>query len=162
MTTASMFLPDDVQTALQALLTTELPDVNVGSIGDLTTDENGELIFDPPCARTFFAGSRYGGNGDNLALAYDDTSHEIQIWCAAEDLSSLEAQRLETLKLVSQVLPIVAGAKLALADGTTSEPLRLTNVAGSLQGHAGAPVATVYTITIEVPGIAQFPAHEGE
>lgn len=162
MGTASMFLPGDTQSALQALLSSALPTVNVGSIGDLNTDENGELVFDPPCARTFFAGTDYGETHDNLALAYDESSHEIDIWCAAENLTSLEAQRLDTLSLVAQVLPAVAGAELALADGTTTEPVRVRNIVGSLQMKRGAPVSTVYTIKVQVPGIAQFPAHEGE
>ena len=159
---ASQLLPVDVQSAVQSLLKNELSGVNVGSIGDLTTDENGELIFDPPCVRTFFSNTRYAGDNDNLALTYDDTSHELQIWCAAENLSSLEAQRMDTLKLVGRVLPLLAGALLQLADGSQSEPCRLVSLVGSLQGRQGAPVATVYTITIEVPGIAQFPPHEGE
>jgi hypothetical protein len=159
---ASQFLPGDTQTALQALLVSALPGVNIGSLGDLSTDQNGELIFDPPCARTFFAGTEYADNSDNLALAYDDSSHEIDIWCAAENLTSLEAQRLDTLTLVAQILPVVAGARLVLADGSTTEPVRLRSIVGTLQGKLGAPVATVYTIKVQVPGIAQFPPHAGE
>ena len=154
---ASMFLPGQVETAIQALLKLALTGVNVGSIGDLNTDENGELIFDPPAVRTFYATSRYEAHGDSQALTYDDTSHQFDIWCAAENLTSLEAQRTDTLTLVAQVLPVLAGARLPLADGSVSEPVRLMGVAGSLQGKQGAPVQTVYTISIEVPGIAQFP-----
>jgi hypothetical protein len=35
--------------------------------------------------------------------------------------------------------------------------VRIQAVQGSLQGKMGAPVRTVYTVSIEVPGIAQFP-----
>ena len=154
---ASMFLPGDVEQAVQTLLQNALPSVNVGSIGDLDTDENGELVFDPPAVRTFYATTRYVANGDSQALTYDDTSHQIDIWCAAENLTSLEAQRYDTLALVAQVLPVLAGARLALADGSVSDPVRLLQLMGSLQGRQGAPVRTVYTIAIEVPGIAQFP-----
>ena len=160
--TASMFLPGDVQSTLQALLAASLAGVNVGSIGDLNTDANGDLIFDPPCARTFFVGMNYADEGDNLALTYDEAEAEIDIWCAAENLSSLEAQRIDTLSLVARILPVIAGAKLSLADGTVSEPVRLVSVVGSLQGKQGAPVATVYTIKVRVPGIAQFAPHAGE
>lgn len=159
---ASQFLPGDTQAALQALLTASLANVNVGSLGDLNTDQNGELVFDPPCARTFFGATDYGESSDNLALCYDDASHEIDIWCAAENLQSLEAQRMDTLSLVAQILPLVAGARLVLADGGATEPIRLKSVVGSLQGRQGAPVATVYTIKVEVPGIAQFPPQDGK
>jgi len=162
MATASMFLPGDVQTALQALLKSALPNVNVGSLGDLSTDQDGELVFDPPCARTFFAGTDYGETHDNLALAYDEASHEIDIWRAAENLSSLEAQRLDTLSLVAQILSVAAGAELVLPDESTTEPVRLRSIVGTLQGRLGAPVATVYTIKVQVPGIAQFPPQADE
>jgi len=154
---ASMFLPGDAETALHVLLAGALPAANVGSIGDLDTDENGELVFDPPSVRTFYSNSKYACNSDNQALTYDDTSHQIDIWCAAENLTSLEAQRTDTLSLVAQVLPVLAGARLALPDGSVSEPVRLMGVTGALQGRSGAPVRTVYVIAVEVPGIAQFP-----
>ncbi len=154
---ASMFLPGDVETAVQALLKAALPSVSVGSIGDLDTDENGELVFDPPCARTFYATSHYVANGDSQALTYDDAGHQIDVWCAAENLTSLEAQRTDSLALVGQVLPVLAGARLRLPDSSLSEPVRLVSITGALQGKMGAPVRTVYVIAIQVPGIAQFP-----
>jgi hypothetical protein len=157
-----MFLPGDTQTALQALLRDQLPNVNVGSVGDLSTDQDGELVFDPPCARTFFAGTDYGETHDNVAQFYDEASHEIDIWCAAENLSSLEAQRRDTLILVGKILPVLAGAELMLRDGTTTQPVRLRGIVGTLQGRQGAPVNTVYTIKVQVPGIAQFPPQTGE
>ena len=162
MSSASMFLPGDQQAALQALLTSSLPGVSIGSLGDLPADDKGELVFDPPCARTFFAGLVYEGDNDNLALAYDDCAGEMQIWCAAENMTSLEAQRMDTLALVAKILPVIAGARLQLADGTSTEPIRLKRIEGSLQGRQGAPVSTVYIIVLEVPGIAQFPPHAGE
>jgi hypothetical protein len=152
-----MFLPGDVETAIQALLKLALPAIHVGSIGDLDTDENGELVFDPPAARTFYSSSHYEAHGDSQALTYDDVGHQIDIWCAAENLTSLEAQRTDTLTLVATVLPVLAGARLPLPDGSVSEPVRIQAVQGSLQGKMGAPVRTVYTVSIEVPGIAQFP-----
>ena len=69
---------------------------------------------------------------------------------------------MDTLSLVAQILPVVAGARLTLPDGSTTEPIRLKSVVGSLQGKQGAPVATVYTIKVQVPGIAQFPPQAGE
>jgi hypothetical protein len=157
-----MFLPGDVQGALHELLRQALPNVNIGSIGDLAIGDDNELAFDPPCARTFFAGTDYGETQDNLALCYDDTSHEIEIWCAAENLRSLEEQRKNTLELVAQIVPVLAGAELELSDGTTTQPVRLKSIVGTLQGRMGAPVTTVYTIKVEVPGIAQFPPQAGE
>jgi len=154
---ASMFLPGDADMALQALLTTALAGVNVGSIGDLNTDENGELVFDPPCVRTFYASGEFINNNDSQALTYDDTAHYFDLWCAAENLTSLEAQRGDTLALVAQVLPVLAGARLSLADGTLSEPVELMGIKGNLQGRQGAPVQTIYLVSIKVPGIAQFP-----
>jgi hypothetical protein len=61
-----------------------------------------------------------------------------------------------------QIVPVLAGAELELSDGTTTQPVRLKSVVGTLQGRQGAPVTTVYTIKVEIPGIAQFPSQAGE
>ena len=162
MAASSMFLPLTVDQAVQTFLKANLTDVNVGSIGELDTDESGELVFDPPCARTMYQSAEFGEAADNLQLTYDDASHTIDIWCADENLASLEAQRQQSLAVISQLLPVIAGARIPLSDGSTTEPVRLVRVQAALQGANGAPVRTVYVVTVEIPGIAQFPGVEGE
>ena len=163
MAASSMFLPLTVDQAVQAFMKANLTGVNVGSIGELDTDENGELVFDPPCARTMYASTEFGEAADNLQLTYDDVAHTIDIWCADENLQTLEAQRQQSLAVVSQLLPVIAGAKISLNDDSTTEPVRLVRVESKLlQAQGGTPLRTVYIVTVLVPGIAQFPGVEGE
>lgn len=162
MATPSMFLPLMVDQAVQAFMAANLTGVNVGSIGELDTDEDGELVFDPPCARTMYSSTEFGEAADNLQLTYDAVDHAVDIWCADENLASLETQRQASLAVISQLLPVIAGARISLSDGSASEPVRLVRVQAALQGRNGAPVRTVYIVTVIVPGIAQFPGVEGE
>lgn len=152
----SLFTPDLIESALQALLTGQLTDVNVGSIGELDIDDADQLVCDPPMVRTFYVGTSDVVMHDNQALNYD-ANHVLQIWCAAEDLHSKEAGREATKLLVAQVMPIVIGARLALSDGSKSEPVRWLGISGVPDDTLGR----IYVITVGVPGIAQFPGTNG-
>ncbi len=150
----SMFLPDDVESAVGALLSGVIAGVNVASMGPNDFDDDGNLIFQPPCARTVYVGTSYGGaDADNQRLTYDATDHEIQIWCAAENLSSKAAQRNDSKALAGQVAAQMAGARLTLADdGTQSEPVRLVRISAVADDLIGL----IYIVEVMVPGIAQF------
>jgi hypothetical protein len=149
---ASMVLPGDVEQALVAALAAGLTGIYVGAIGSSDINDNDELVLEMPCTRTRYAGTQYKNQGDNQWLTYD-VAHIFEIWCAAEDLTSKEAQRTATLTVVGQVLPLIAGARLVLADTSVTEPVELKSV-GKLPDDI---VGQIYIVTIEVDAIAQFP-----
>jgi hypothetical protein len=157
---ASMVLPGDVEQSLLAALTAGLAEpasnfpagIAVGAIGDRDINDDDQLVLQMPCARQRYVGTAYKDSGDNQWLTYD-TSHMFEIWCAAEDLTSKEAQRTATTAVLAVVIPLVAGARLRLSDGSVTEPVALKNV-GKLPDDI---VGSIYILTIEICGIAQFP-----
>jgi phage gp37-like protein len=150
---ASMVLPGDVEQALIAALSGNLPDqVHVAPIADRDINDDDQLVLQMPCARTRYAGTAYKNQGDNQWLTYEVT-HMFEIWCAAEDLTSKEAQRTATLAVVADVLPLVAGARLALADTSLTEPVAVKSI-GKMPDDI---VGQIYIVAIEICAIAQFP-----
>jgi hypothetical protein len=147
-----MVLPDDVEQALLAALTAGLKGIYVGAIGDSDINDDDQLILQMPCARQRYVSTEYRNQGDNQWLTYD-VCHLFEIWTAAEDLSSKEAQRTATLALLRKVLPLMAGARLALPDGSVTEPVALKGI-GKLPNDI---IGQIYICTIEVSAIAQFP-----
>jgi hypothetical protein len=147
-----MVLPGDAEQALLAALTAGLTGINVGAIGESDINDNDELVLQMPCARQRYASTEYRNQGDNQWLTYD-VSHIFEIWCAAENLTSKEAQRTATLAVVALVLPLVAGARLTLPDGSVTEPVALKGI-GKLPDDI---VGQIYICTVEVCAIAQFP-----
>jgi hypothetical protein len=149
-----MVLPGDVEQSLLAALTNGLtaPKINVGAISDKDINDDDQLVLQMPCARQRYVGAMYKGGGDNQWLTYD-VSHMFEIWCAAENLTSKEAQRTATLAVVGQVLALVAGARLVLTDTSVTEPVVIKNI-GKLPDDI---VGEIYIVTVEVCGIAQFP-----
>lgn len=149
----SQFLPGDAVQAVEDLLAARLTQISVGSIGALEINDDDQLVWDPPCVRTRYAGSKYATTHDNQMLAYN-ADHIVELWCAAENLTSKEAQRQDTMTMVvHQVLPQIVGARLALEDGSKSEPVRVVDIKGFVEDIAGM----LYIISVAVPGIAQFP-----
>ena len=149
---ASMVLPGDVEQSLMAALTTGLTGIHVAAIAANDINDSDELVLTMPCARTRYAGTEYRNQGDNQWLTYD-VVHMFEIWCAAEDLTSKEAQRTATLTVVAQVLPLIAGARLVLPDTSVTEPVALKSI-GKLPDDI---VGQIYICNIEVCAIAQFP-----
>lgn len=149
---ASMVLPGDVEQALLATLGANLTDIYVGAIGKNDIGDDDQLILQMPCARQRYVSTDYKNEGDNQWLTYD-VSHIFEIWAAAEDLTSREAQRTATLAVIAEVLPIVAGARLNLADGSVTEPVAVKSISGLPEDIIGR----LYILTIEVCAIAQFP-----
>ncbi len=148
----SMVLPGDVEQSLLAALTGGLADINVGAISDKDIGDDDQLVLEMPCARQRYVGTEYKNQGDNQWLTYD-VSHIFEIWTAAEDLTSKEAQRTATLAIIALVLPLIAGARLMLADTSVTEPVALKSI-GKLPDDI---VGQIYIVTIEICAIAQFP-----
>jgi hypothetical protein len=158
MSSGLQFLPGDVEQSLLALLEKALGDgADVQPLGEKDLGDNDELVIQLPGIRTRYIGSRFTKQHDNLALNYD-VDHMFEIWCAAENLTSKEDQRNDTLALVQLMLPQIAGARLVLSDGETkSEPIRMIGIDPFPQDIVGM----VYITTAAVPGIAQFPGING-
>ncbi len=150
----SQMLSADIESSVQNLLKAGLgANVNVDSLGEKDINQEGQLIFRPPCVRTRYIGGRYTRLHDNTHCNYD-YAPMVEIWCVDEDLRSSLAQREASKRLLDLVKPIVAGARIVLSDdGKNSEPIILLGDAPLLQDIVGM----VYILTIEVPGIAQFP-----
>jgi len=137
---------------LNQLLIDQLTGVDVQAISENDYNESGEVIMTPPSVRTFFAGQRFMSTTDSQRLSYESVGRYILL-CADEDRSG-EAilQAYASVKLVDQVLAIVAGTRINLPAGDRSEPITITEIEPvPCQG-----VGTAYGVAIEVPGLAQF------
>ncbi len=75
--------------------------------------------------------------------------------CFVSSLRSKADERLQILSLVAVALNQLAGARLALADGSSSMPIEIKDVALVLPNDGG-PVDQLFAITIEISGIAQY------
>jgi hypothetical protein len=149
----SQFLPNDVEQALVALLKSTLGITDVQPLAEKDFDNNGELIFNPPSARTLFTSTKFRSVGDNTETTYD-CEHYFSILGCAENLLSSESQRSDTLTQVTQpTLLQLAGARLTLADGYKSSPTRLLAIDRYQEQERG----TVYIVTIACPGMSQWP-----
>ena len=148
----SMVLPDDVEQALLAALAAHLSGINIGAISLEDFGDDGQLVIDLPAVRVRYVGTDYSPSGDNQWLTYDVT-HPFELWCAAENLTSKEAQRTATLLVVGQVLGLIAGGRLILPDGSVTEPVKLVNI-GKLPDDI---LGTIFIVRVEIAGIAQFP-----
>lgn len=164
--TPSKFQIDQVEAALLALLTSVMPTaygaalgldtssrVDVDSIGDKDFDEDGNLVLRPPAMRVLFDAAKYNNLRDNQRLTYG-AALSFEVLCFEESLRSKKDQRKQTLVLVSVAQDQLAGARLALSDGTSSGPVEINSV--SLQVPESGPADQLFAINVTVPGIAQF------
>lgn len=149
----TMFLPDDVENAVSALLAAQLININTSPIGEADIDDDDQLVLTFPCARPRYVASSYAESNDLTQTTYN-CEHAYEIWCADENLANKEAQRQAAKAIVRQVLPILAGARLALADGSgdTTSPIRLLGI----DSIVGDVLGMIYVVRVAVPGIAQF------
>jgi len=154
----SKFQIADVEAALIALLNTSLPtaygtSVDIDSIGDKDFLDDGTLTLQPPSIRVRFAGAKYDNLRDNQRLSYE-ASLLFEVMCFESSLRSKADERLQTLQLVQVVQDQLAGARLALADGTSTMPVELDSVSPVITDSG--PVDQLYAIVFAVNGIAQF------
>jgi hypothetical protein len=156
---APIFLPDDTLAALLALLQGHLAlsgrKVSVETIGEKDFGDDDQLILELPAVRVRYDSSVYEQRGNN-ARVYD-AEHIFQIWCAAENLRSNEDQRNDTLKLLRQALPLLIGVKVALPDGSQTDPIRVLNISSLPDDNVG----TIYITSVGIAGTAQFPGNGG-
>jgi hypothetical protein len=157
-----------VEGALIALLNTAMPaaygtteapvSIEVAAIGAKDFDEDGMLAIQSPAMRVQFGGLDFDPLRDNQRLTYQ-ADLEFDVVCFVSSVKSKASERIRTLGLVQATLNQLAGARLALADGTFSMPVTLVRV--SKVYDAGGPVDQAFAITILVSGIAQYDGPNG-
>lgn len=155
---SSSFRIDYVEAALIGLLAASLPtaygsQVQVDSLGAKDFDEDGRLTLQPPAVRVLYSGGQYENLRDNKRLTYQ-AGESFEVLCYQSSLRSRADQRLQTLQLVAVVMDQLAGARLALQDGTSSLPVSLQSC--DLVVTDEEEVAQFYTVKVLVEGIAQF------
>lgn len=138
--------------AIVAILSGQLPGTDVAAISDKDFNEDGEIIMTPPSVRVFFNGEVAESTSDSQRLSYL-TNGRYGVLCADQDYHSVIAQAYASVQLVNKVKELLAGARLLLTDGDTSEPL-------IYMGTTPIPVEGIgvaYGVEFIVPGLAQFP-----
>lgn len=162
----SKFRVDYVEAALIALLQSTMPaayatslnqqgsvNVDIAGLGDKDFDADGQLVLQPPSLRVRFGGAHYNNLRDNQRLSYE-AGVPFEVLCFESSLRSKIDERKQTLVLVATVQNQLAGARLALADGTSSGPIAMKSV--QLVITDAGPVDQLFAILVEVLGIAQF------
>ena len=147
------FSIDSTWNALVALLTSQLGDVDVDAIGDKDFDEQGDLTVKPPAARVAFIDEQSGKPVETQNQVYN-TEQSFAVLCAVEDLRGVQEQRLASLGLAARVKHVAVGARLALSDGTQTEPI----VYCGLQLLPTKSIGMACVVKLCVPNIAQFAA----
>lgn len=155
---SSTFRIDYVEAALLAVLNSKLATaygakVNIDSLGDKDFDDDGRLVLQPPSVRVRFAAADYENLHDNQRLTYEG-GLPFELLCFESSLRSKADERRQTLVLVATVQDQLAGARLALADGSRTMPIEMKSV--SLVASEEGPVDQLFSIVVLVKGIAQF------
>jgi len=160
----SQFRVDYVEAALIALLKSVMPAaygteeapvlVDVNSVNSKDFNDQGQLTLKPPSIRVEFGGAHFRNLRDNQKLTYEN-GQLFHVLCFVSSLRSKADERLQILSLVAVALNQLAGARLALADGSSSMPIEIKDVALVLPDDGG-PVDQLFAITIEISGIAQY------
>jgi hypothetical protein len=145
------FSVEMVWKVVNQLLIDQLTGIDVQAITEKDFNNDGEIIMNPPSVRTFYASTQFASTTDSQRLSYESVGRFIAL-CADEDLTDVISQAYASVKLVDQVLAILAGARINLPAGDRSEPITITAV----ESLPVAGVGTAYGIAFEVPGLAQF------
>lgn len=155
---------DSVELSLVTLLRTAMPAaygtvdapiaIDINTVGTKDFNEKGQLAIKPPSIRVQFASAEFNNLHDNQRLSYE-AGYSFEVLCYEGSLRSKADERLQTLKLVDVVLNQLAGARLALSDGTSSMPMTLRAVSLVIPDDEG-PVDQLFSISVLVNGIAQF------
>jgi hypothetical protein len=160
----SQFRIDQVEAALIALLKDTMPaaygtPVDVDSVNSKDFNAQGQLALRAPAQRIQFGDGDFSDLRDNQRLSYQ-AGILFDVLCWESSLRSKADERLQSLGLVAVTLNQLAGARLALADGTLSMPITLKRVSLVLPDDGG-PVDQLYAITVLISGIAQFDGANG-
>ena len=159
----SQFQISQVEAALIALLKSVMPDaygtvevpiwIDIDSLGDKDFDAEGQLVLKPPAIRVRFDRTRRNLLHDNQRLTYQATVG-FDILCFESSLRSKADERLQTLKLVQTVENQLAGARVALADGTNSMPCSLGST--YLVAESTGSVDQLFCVEVVAEGIQQY------
>lgn len=165
----SQFRIDYVEAALIALLKSVMPAaygtpdapvlVDVNSVNSKDFNAQGQLALKPPSLRVQFSDDDFSNLRDNQRLTYQ-SGLLFDVLCFESSLRSKADERLQSLGLVAVTLNQLAGARLALADGTSSMPVEIKRVSLVLPNDDG-PVDQLFAITVLISGIAQFDGPNG-
>lgn len=154
----SQFQTNQVIVALVSLLQAVMPAaynsaVDIDTLGDEDFDENGQLVLSPPSIRVRYQETHFNNLRDNRRLTYQATN-QVEVLCFESSLASKADERAQTMALVVAVLDQLAGARLSLADGSTSMPISIRSC--GLVVTEDGPVDQLMSIGISIEGIAQF------
>jgi hypothetical protein len=164
----SQFQITYVESALIALLKSVMPtayggvdtpaQISIDAIGDKDFNAEGQLVLDPVSMRVRFGGMEYNNLRDNQRLSYE-AGLTFEVMCYVGSLKGKASERLRTLGLVQIALNQLAGARLALQDGTFTMPITLRAVSPVITEDG--PVDQLFSITVLINGIAQFNGPNG-
>lgn len=147
----SQFKIEEVEAALIALLRQKLENVRVAGISGKDLDKEGNLVAPPPAALVLFDTETQDPQRDNQRRTYQ-TTQVYRILIGTKDMSSVASQRSRAFTIISQVKDVLAGARLALADGSKSMPMTISTV----QLEQIRPEGVWYSLEVSVEAVAQF------
>lgn len=101
--------------------------IQVAGLSSKDWDDQGMLIAVPPAALLLYERTTDDGSNDNNRLTYT-TYHEFSVFCGAQDLSSVDNERLGCYDVIAKVRAALAGARLTI-DGVQTFPLELKGAA---------------------------------
>ena len=145
--------------ALVTLLTTFLqtnyePSTDVKEIARGDFNDQGELVLKKIAARVVFGTAQFGESRD-VSYTTLSTALQYQIVCRHESQRTREEQRNRSLAMAACVCEYLAGARLALPDGSLAGPVLLRGVGPAIDSVG--PVEDCYAVGIEISGFSQFP-----
>ena len=154
----SYFQINQVIVALVTLLQDVMPTayngaIDIDTLGDEDFDESGQLVLTPPSMRVRYRETSFDNLRDNRRLTYQAVN-QIEVLCFESSLASKADERAQTMALVVAALNQLAGARLTLADGSTSMPITIRSC-GLVVTEEG-PVDQLMAIGISIEGISQF------
>jgi hypothetical protein len=133
--------------------------VDVNSVNSKDFNAQGQIALKSPALRVQFGDADYNNLRDNQRLTYQN-GQLYDVLCWESNLRSKADERLQSLGLVAVTLNQLAGARLALSDGTRSMPVEIVRVSLVLPNDGG-PVDQLFAVTVRISGIAQFDGPNG-
>lgn len=148
---ANQFTADQVEAALLQLLSDAFGATPVRALTDSDVNEMGDLVVDTPCVLLRLEDEVEDSSGDHLKINYEAQQAWLVI-VGARNLRSVAAERTSAYGMIETAKEALAGAKLALDNGSFSYPIELSR-ASLLQFDKNG---TFYALAVMVPGNAQF------
>lgn len=133
------------------------PKIHVGGVTSEALNEEQELIAPPPAVFLQFQRETATEGRDRLGLDYD-SMQEFLVVAGDRNLAGIDAERTGTLKLISRLRDLLAGARLTLPSGGYKLTVKYRG-AEIYPFVAAENVGTFYALMISVEGRAQFTAN---